>query len=124
MARPDIKAAIKVAKKSMRGGMQPEGVNIAVESGLDPKKNTMPKKHYADPLTFLTDVMNHTHLPIAMRADAAKQLLPYTHARIGEKGKKETAKDRAHQVAGTGKDAKKKTRFSPKKAPVLHLVRG
>lgn len=74
----------------------------------------MPRKHYADSLSFLQDVMNHASLPIAVRADAAKQLLPYQHARMGEQGKKEKAKDRAHKVAG-GK-------FTPKRPPQLTVV--
>ena len=123
MSRPDIKAAIKAAKKLMTNGVMPEGVNIATEAGLDPKKNSMPKSHYADPVTFLEDLMNHQHVPLAVRADAAKQLLPYKHARIGEKGKKETAKDRAELIAGKGKGVMKKNRLAPKDAPRLHLVK-
>lgn len=36
--------------------------------------------------------MNLATLPVAVRADAAKQLLPYMHARMGETGKKENAR--------------------------------
>lgn len=46
----------------------------------------------------------------------SKALLPYQHARLGEKGKKESAKDRAHAITG-------KAKFSPKGAPpTLRIV--
>lgn len=100
MQREDIKAAIKSAKAV---GARPEGVAIA-----DP----MPRKRYADPMTFLEDVMNHVQMPIALRVDAAKQLLPYKHARVGELGKKEKAKDRAEALT-------RKSRFGPSAPPTM-----
>ena len=113
-ARADIKAAIKAARKNLGK----DEVNIAAETGLDRDKNTMPRAKYDDPIVFLEDVMNHKHLPVAMRADAAKQLLPYKHARIGEKGKKEKAKERAGEIAkGRGK-------FGTKEPPKLKVVGG
>lgn len=97
LQRPEIKAAIKAAAK-------PGSVTIA------PDKHAMPSKHYADSLKFMVDAMNHAQLPVAMRFEAAKALLPYQHARLGEKGKKESAKERAHAIAG-------KPKFAPKGAP-------
>jgi hypothetical protein len=43
---------------------------------------------YADSKTFPQHAMNNAQLPIGLRMDAAKALLPYEHARMGEKGKK------------------------------------
>lgn len=79
MQRDDIKAAIKSAKAA---GAKSESVDT------DP----MARKHYADPMTFLEDVMNGVSFPVALRVDAAKQLLPYKRARMGELGKKAKAK--------------------------------
>ena len=93
MRRPDIKTAIKAA-----------GVTIT------PDKHAMPRKHYADALQFMVDTMNSPQMPVAMRFEAAKALLPYQHACLGEKGKKETAKDRAREIVG-------KPKFAPKGAP-------
>ena len=105
LRRADIKAAIKAASK---------GVDTKI--GMP----TMPRTHYADAMTFLVDVIDHGKLPIAMRADAAKQLLPYHHARIGEAGKKQKAKDRAAELAGGGQ-----SKFSPKVSPPsLHAIKG
>jgi phage terminase small subunit len=102
MRRPDIKVAIKAAAK-------PGSVTIT------PDKYMMPSKQYADSLKFMVDAMNHAQLPVAMRFEAAKALLPYQHARIGEQGKKETAKERARGIVG-------KAKFTPKAPPQLRIV--
>jgi hypothetical protein len=52
-----------------------------------------------------------------MRADAAKQLLPYKHVRLGETGKKETAKDKALKIARV------RSKFATKAPPQLRVVR-
>ena len=59
----------------------------------------MPREKYSDDKQFLIDVMNLAGLPIAVRADAAKELLPYMHARMGETGRKETKKENARAIA-------------------------
>jgi phage terminase small subunit len=105
MHNPAIRAAIKAATKG-------EGVTMPAD------KPTMPRKHYADAKEFLVDVMNHHLLPIAMRADAAKQLLPYQHARMGEQGKKEKAKERARELTG------KRGLFTPKQPPTMRIITG
>lgn len=122
--RDDIKKAIARYKKEMRSnGMNPTGVVVDEVADEDSKKRQMPRAKYDDPIQFLEDLMNHKHMPVAMRADAAKQLLPYKHARIGEKGKKESAKDRAKEIASGGKgDGKPK--FATKRPPPLKVVNG
>jgi phage terminase small subunit len=71
-------------------------------------------------MEYLMDVMNHEKMPFAMRLDAAKALLPYMHERVGEKGKKEQAAERAKVVAG-GKGSRGP--FSPKAPPQLRVVK-
>lgn len=56
-------------------------------------------KMYADPADFLKAVMNDVSEDVKLRVDAAKVLMPYTHAKPGEKGKKEERNDRAKKVA-------------------------
>lgn len=51
-----------------------------------------------------------------MRADAAKQLLPYQHARLGEKGKNESKKENAREASRAGKLS------IPWAPPTLHVV--
>jgi phage terminase small subunit len=70
----------------------------------------MPRKRYDESLKFVVDTMNHPQLSVAMRFEAAKALLPYRHARLGEKGKKDSAKERARDLAS-------KPKFAPKGAP-------
>jgi phage terminase small subunit len=103
MRNPAIRNAIKAAAKDTQH----------TDKGNAP---VMPRAKYTDAMTFLKDMMNHAGLPIAMRADAAKQLLPYMHARIGEVGKKEKAKERAHAIAGQ--------RLRPNAPPTLHAIDG
>lgn len=100
--RADIKAAIKAA---------------TVEASESVDANSMPRAEYAEPMTFLLDMVNHPKLPIAMRADAAKQLLPYHHPRIGEVGKKDLATQRAKDVVGNSR-----SKFSPLKPPTIMRV--
>lgn len=104
MRNPAFRSAIKAATKDHA-------------STAPADKLTMPRDRYDDPLSFLQDVMNHASLPIAMRADAAKQLLPYQHARLGEKGKKETKKENAREASRSGKFS------TPKAPPTLRVVR-
>lgn len=89
-ARADIKKAIAVVKRS-----------ATVEGKVQATKYV--KDHYDSPLDILNDVMNCPELPLGLRIEAAKQMLPYKCARIGEKGKKEKKQDEAHQVVGRGK---------------------
>lgn len=69
--------------------------------GVDMKSAApkMPRDKYTDAKAFLLDMMNLDGLPIAVRTDAAKQLLPYMHARMGETGKKETKRQNAAVIA-------------------------
>lgn len=89
-------------------------------------RNAMPADTnggYTDAKDFLIDLMNKQGVPIAVRADAAKQLLPYQHARISDVGKKQTKKDRAAAATTTqpAEGAGKRPKFGTK-APPLRLV--
>lgn len=106
MRHPGVRTAIAAATK----GRAP-GTKVSAPA--------MPRARYDDSKSFLLDVMNHDELPLAVRADAAKQLLPYQHARLGDKGKKEKANERAKEVAGRGQGVK----FTPKAPPQLTVVR-
>jgi phage terminase small subunit len=81
----------------------------------------MQRAKYADPATFLHDLMNNPAVPLMMRKDAAKDLMPYKHARIGEKGKKEMADDDARKISrGTG--SKFKTQKPPTNVTPIRRV--
>ena len=57
---------------------------------------------HTDPKAFLTIAMNDQALDAKSRIDAAKALLPFTHAKLGEGGKKDQRQDAARK-AGAGK---------------------
>lgn len=90
-------------------------IGDAISAGTDAQG--MPRDHYPDSLTFLMDVMNNHALPVGMRIDAARHLLPYQHARLGEKGKKEQRKETAAVLAGA-------KRFAVGKPPGLRSIDG
>jgi len=102
---PAIRAALKAAGKATPG--------VDAKPTNAPK---MPRDKYADPKDFLLDVMNLAALPVAVRADAAKQLLPYMHARMGETGKKETKRQNAAAIA------RGRHKFATKSPPPSNVV--
>lgn len=104
MRNPAVRNAIKAATK--------EAPEVITKGGAP----AMPRERYDDAKSFLVDVMNLAALPIAVRADAAKQLLPYQHARMGETGKKQAAKDKARAIAGG------RNKFATKRPPQLRVV--
>jgi phage terminase small subunit len=56
----------------------------------------------ADPVEFLTQVMNEPAADLRLRIDAAKAMLPFKHQKLGEGGKKDQ-KQVAARKAGAGK---------------------
>lgn len=68
-------------------------------------------QRFDDPADFLRSVMNNEREEMRLRMDAAKALMPYTHAKLGEVGKKEQMREAAKE-AGKG-------RFATGRAPRL-----
>lgn len=56
-------------------------------------------KKYSDPLLFLSMLMDDEDADPKARLDAAKAMLPYVHAKIGEQGKKEAQQEQAEALA-------------------------
>lgn len=90
-ARADVQAEIARLK---RGGV---GEGEGDESGA----RWQMKDRYASPLDLLEDVWNNPQAPKSLRYQAAKDALPYCHARK-EAGKKED-KEKAAKEAAKGK---------------------
>lgn len=55
---------------------------------------------YSDPKDFLMAMMNDIESDPKLRQDAAKALMPFTHQKLGEGGKKEAQKERATKAGG------------------------
>ncbi len=70
---------------------------------------------FDDPAKFLAAVMNDASTDVKVRTDAAKALMPYKHARVGEGGKKEQKQAEANKVA---------SRFASSAPPKLAAVGG
>jgi phage terminase small subunit len=54
---------------------------------------------HSDPKAFLLAAMNDGELEPKLRIDAAKALMPFTHSKLGEGGKKDAAADAAKKAA-------------------------
>lgn len=92
--------------------------NVALynsESEEKVKEITVSKQHYSDPIEFLNDLMNNEDEDPKLRLEAAKAMMPYLHAKIGEQGKKENKIDKANNVA--------RGKFAPSSPPKLQAVK-
>lgn len=58
--------------------------------------------HTDDPKAFLTELMNADGVDMRMRLEAAKTLMPYSHGKVADQGKKDQ-KAEAAKEAGKGK---------------------
>ncbi|MGR2664286.1 terminase small subunit [Chromobacterium haemolyticum] len=54
---------------------------------------------HSDPLAFLKAAMNDPELEPRLRIDAAKAMLPFTHKKLGEGGKKDEKDEAAKRAA-------------------------
>lgn len=88
-ARSDVQAEIRRLKREAPESESKE------DGGRD---QWAMKKHYDTPLDLLRDVWNNPEAPKTLRYQAAKDALPYCHARK-ETGKKEEVAERAKKVA-------------------------
>lgn len=95
------------------GGARP-GAGRKKKEPPAPLPETIPASD--DPMAFLIDVMNNPEAEPRARIDAAKALLPYTHAKIGEGGKKDQKAEAAKKASG-GKFA---ATAPPKLRPNVH----
>lgn len=98
MRNPEILARIEELRA------QPIGLNNDVNKVVKSAHAAIPAQIVPDndPMLFLQSVMNDERWPPKLRVDAAKTLMPYVHARIGEAGKKETALDAAIEQSRAG----------------------
>lgn len=94
-------------------------ITIPTSKAQDPEAeeepiDDLPKTE--DSLEFLEAVVANPRIPLGRRMEAAKTLLPFQHAKIGEKGKKVTKAEGAKDLAEEGNT------FGARKAPKLHAV--
>lgn len=94
-------------------------ITIPASKAQDPEAeeepiDDLPKTE--DSLEFLEAVVANPRIPLGRRMEAAKTLLPFQHAKIGESGKKKTKQEGAKELAEEGNT------FGARKAPKLHAV--
>lgn len=69
-----------------------------------------------DPIKFLEAMMDAVGLDIRLRFEAAKTLMPFKYAKLGEEGKKEKKKG-ASELAAQGRFATRGSRTAPPLPP-------
>ncbi len=106
----DVKARLDQARQEQAGS----GRAAAPPAGGAPL-DAIEIPPTADPVEFLTKVMNEPAADLRLRIDAAKAMLPFKHKKLGEGGKKEQAGEKAKSVAG---------RFGQAAAPRLAAADG
>jgi phage terminase small subunit len=93
---PDVKAYLDQRRQPTSiAGMKAPATPVPVDDGIE-----IPST--ADPVEFLTNVMNEPAADLRLRIDAAKAMLPFKHQKLGEGGKKDQ-KQVAARKAGAGK---------------------
>lgn len=102
--------------RKVKPGEEPAEPKVTVNPGPAlPPPSTDPAPGEADAKAWLLAVMQDPAIDFRMRQDAAKALLPYQHAKLGETGKKEQREKDAHAVA---------SKFTPAAAPRLAAAGG
>ena len=115
---PAIVAALAAVGVSTSGikPAKPGSTEASSEEDAAAELATIEIPETEDPKVFLTALMNCPKAGVKARLEAAKALLPFEHAKVGEKGKKESQVDAAHEVA--------KGKFSAGRPPKLVSVNG
>jgi phage terminase small subunit len=99
---PDIKAYLdKHRAVASKGAAAP---NKSAPTTAPPGDDFIEIPPTADPIEFLTTIMNEPAADLRYRIDAAKAMLPFKHQKLGEGGKKDQKQDAAKKV-GAGKFA-------------------
>lgn len=78
----------------------PAGKPAATEEESERDIVTIEIPETDDSLVFLEALMNCPKAGVKARLEAAKALAPFQHARVGEKGKKESKQDQAGETKG------------------------
>lgn len=107
---PDVKAYLEQRR------LTPASAGARPLPAPGPAEEAFDIPSTADPVEFLTNVMNEPAADLRLRIDAAKAMLPFKHKKLGEGGKKDLKADAA-KTAGGGK-------FSPTAPPKLVAAGG
>ncbi|WP_374709846.1 terminase small subunit [Paraburkholderia terricola] len=95
---PDVAlylAANRIQKESKPAPAEKSSCDRSPPPGFDPYAMTS----FTDPKAFLIAAMNDGRTEPKLRVDAAKALMPFVHAKVGETGKKDAKGDAAKKAA-------------------------
>jgi phage terminase small subunit len=90
----DVKAYLDERRENASGGVEKRQ-----PVGPPPADDVIDIPSTADPIEFLTKIMNEPAADIRYRIDAAKAMLPFKHQKLGEGGKKDAKSDAAARAA-------------------------
>lgn len=99
---PKVIAALEAIGFTTPGAPVTIRVPAPPPSGAEPEPELDDLPSTTDSLEFLEAVQANPRIPLSRRMEAAKTLLPFQHAKIGEKGKKETKAEGAKEAAAGG----------------------
>ncbi|MDR6447473.1 hypothetical protein J2794_003589 [Paraburkholderia terricola] len=88
-------AANRIQKESKPAPAEKSSCDRSPPPGFDPYAMTS----FTDPKAFLIAAMNDGRTEPKLRVDAAKALMPFVHAKVGETGKKDAKGDAAKKAA-------------------------
>jgi len=93
---PDVKAYLDKRRET------PPAAGGQAQPAQPPGDDAFDIPPTADPVEFLTKVMNEPAADLRLRIDAAKAMLPFKHKKLGEGGKKDEKNELAKK-AGAGR---------------------
>lgn len=93
-------AAVGIQTKNPRPA-KPDAIEASTDEDSAADIATIDIPETPDSLVFLEALMNCPKAGVKARLEAAKALAPFQHARVGEKGKKESRQDAAHDTKGS-----------------------
>jgi phage terminase small subunit len=100
----DKDVVLYLAAQRIQQESKPKAEPPAPEEKSVPKFDVESMTNFTDPKAFLIAAMNDGRTEPKLRVDAAKALMPFVHAKVGEAGKKDAKADAAKKV-GAGKFA-------------------
>ncbi|AJG13790.1 hypothetical protein RK21_02282 [Pseudomonas plecoglossicida] len=119
---PDVLAEVgrRLKRKQAASAEVKPGRKVKGDDLAEGESEEVALTHTDDPKAFLTELMNADGVDMRMRLEAAKTLMPYSHGKVADQGKKEQ-KAEAAKEAGKGKYSQGKP---PAGKPSLSMVKG
>jgi len=98
---PDVLAEVgrRLKQKQASSTEVKPSLKVKDEQPQDLQTGELSLTETDDPRAFLTELMNAEGADMRLRLEAAKTLMPYSHGKVADQGKKEQKAEAAKQVA-------------------------